>query len=174
VSETEAETQKAAGARDGPDGFVELFHGHAAQLVRLATLLGADDAEDVVQESFCKLYAAWSRIRADNPIPYLHRIVANEVRSRQRRRLTARRYTPPPEPPLGSAEETAIERAEHRLLLEALARLPHRRREALVLRYWLDLTIPQIAEVMGVSPGTVKAQLSRGLRALEKNLRKET
>lgn len=169
-----SETEKAANVREGPDGFVELFHGHAAQLVRLATLLGADDAEDVVQESFCKLYAAWNRIRADNPVPYLHRIVTNEVRSRQRRRLTAWRHAPPPDPPLGSAEETAIERAEHRLLLEALARLPHRRREALVLRYWLDLTIPQIADAMGISPGTVKAQLSRGLRVLETNLRKET
>lgn len=171
---TLSETEQTAGAREGPDGFVELFHGQAAQLVRLATLLGADDAEDVVQESFCKLYVAWNRIRGDNPIPYLHRIVANEVRSRHRRRITAWRHAPPPEPPLGSAEETAIERAEHRLLLEALARLPHRRREALVLRYWLDLTIPQIADVMGVSTGTVKAQVSRGLRVLEKNLRTVT
>jgi RNA polymerase sigma-70 factor (sigma-E family) len=140
-------------------------------LVRLATLLGADDPEDVVQEAFCKLYAAWHRIRDAHPLPYLHRIVTNEVRSRHRRQLTAWRHAPPPEPPLGSAEETVIVRAEHRLLLEALARLPHRRREALVLRYWLDLTIPQIADVMGVSNGTVKAQLSRSLRALEAKLR---
>jgi RNA polymerase sigma-70 factor (sigma-E family) len=156
----------------GKGGFADLFHGEAARLVRLATLLGADDPEDVVQEAFCKLYGAWHRVRdADNPLPYLHRIVTNEVRSRQRRLAVIRRRTPPPDPPLGSAEETAIERSEHRLLLEALARLPHRRREALVLRYWLDLTVPQIAEVMGVSAGTVKAQLSRGLRALEKKLR---
>ncbi len=46
------------------------------------------------------------------------------------------------------------------------ARLPRRQREALVLRYWLDLPFAEVAEVMGVRPGTAKSQVSRGLSAL--------
>ena len=55
---------------------------------------------------------------------------------------------------------------DHRALLAALAALPARRREAIVLRYWLDLPEREIAAAMGVSTGTVKSHLSRGLDAL--------
>ena len=59
------------------DAFDALFFGHAARMVRLARLLGDDDPEDVVQESFCKLYAARGRLQHDDHrvLAYLHRIV---------------------------------------------------------------------------------------------------
>ena len=68
------------------DAFDALFFGHAARMVRLARLLGDDDPEDVVQESFCKLYAARGRLDRDERrvLAYLHRTVVNEVRSRHR------------------------------------------------------------------------------------------
>lgn len=150
-------------------GFDALFLGHASRLTRLAHLLGARDAEDVVQEAFVKMYAAWSRVEGDDVVPYLNRIVVNEVRSRARRRQTAERKQHLV-PVLG---DTAGPDGERRAVVEELARLPRRQREALVLRYWLDLTHEQVAEIMGVRPGTVKSQVSRGLATLATALGEE-
>jgi RNA polymerase sigma-70 factor (sigma-E family) len=143
-----------------------LFFGHAARLVRLARLLGDDDPEDVVQEAFCKLYAARGRLDADEAkvVAYLNRIVVNEVRSRHRRRAVARRNAhllrteSEPDPSSVHDDRAAV--------LQQLARLPQRQRETLVLRYWMDLPLGEIAEVMGTRVGTVKSQLSRGLGAI--------
>ena len=65
-----------------------------------------------------------------------------------------------------SAEQAALLGEEHQQVLSALRRLPDRQREALVLRFYLDQTEPEIAESMGVSTGTVKSTTSRGLAAL--------
>ena len=146
-----------------PDRFGAVFFAHAARLVRLAALLGDDDPEDVVQESFCKLYAARRRLHADDAlvVGYLNRIVVNEVRSRHRRRVVARRdahlfrTADVPDHTGGHDDRTAV--------VEALAALPPRQREAIVLRFWMDLPMAEIAEVMGVRIGTVKSQISRGL-----------
>ena len=148
--------------RVAPADFDALFLGHASRLTRLAHLLGARDAEDVVQETFVKLYAAWSRVEGDDAVPYLNRIVVNEVRSRARRHQTAARkqhLVPVPTDAPGPD-------GEHWAVVDELARLPRRQREALVLRYWLDLPHDEVAEIMGVRPGTVKSQVSRGLAAL--------
>ena len=56
-------------------------------------------------------------------------------------------------------------------MITALAGLPSRRREAIVLRFWLDLPEREIAAAMGISPGTVKSHVSRGLAALGRVLR---
>jgi RNA polymerase sigma factor (sigma-70 family) len=143
-----------------------LFSTHAARLVRLARLLGDEDPEDVVQESFCKLYAARARLEADEAkvVAYLNRIVVNEVRGRQRRRAVARRnaHLLQAEP-----ERDALSVHDDRTaVLQQLARLPQRQRETLVLRYWMDLPLADIAEVMGTRVGTVKSQLSRGLETI--------
>ena len=155
------------------DAFDALFFGHAARMVRLARLLGDDDPEDVVQESFCKLYAARGRLQHDDHrvLGYLHRTVVNEVRSRHRHRQVVRRdahllVTEDAHDPTGAHDARAA-------VLQALADLPPRQREALVLRFWMDLPLAQIAEVMGVRPGTVKSQLSRGLDVLGRVLREE-
>ena len=148
---------------DEGDRFGAVFFAHASRLVRLAALLGDDDPEDVVQESFCKLYAARGRLRADDAqvVAYLNRIVVNEVRSRHRRRQVARR-----DAHLLTDDAVADPHASHgdrRAVVEALAGLPPRQREALVLRFWMDLPLAAIAEAMGVRLGTVKSQISRGL-----------
>ncbi len=69
-----------------------------------------------------------------------------------------------------SSEHIAIVSEEHRELLAALDGLPRRQREVLVLRYWLDLSEREIAEAIGVSPGSVKTHASRGIAALSKVL----
>ena len=71
---------------------------------------------------------------------------------------------------LESPEQTAILGEEHRDVLAALSRLPHRQREALVLRYFLDLPEAEIATAMGITQGTVKSTTSRALAALSRLL----
>ena len=156
-----------------PDRFGGLFFAHAARLVRLAALLGDDEPEDVVQDSFCKLYAARGRLQADDAkvVSYLNRIVVNEVRSRQRRQHVARR-----DAHLLTTADTTDPTAAHgdrRAVVEALAGLPLRQREALVLRFWMDLPLAAIADAMGVRIGTVKSQISRGLDVVGAALREE-
>lgn len=152
--------------------FGELFYGHAARMVRLAALLGADDPENVAQEAFVRLYQAWDRAR--DPVSYVQRTVVNLVRGRHRHLHVVRRKQPPPEPPAASAEEAVVIRDEHRELLRAVDRLPVRRREALVLRYWMDLSDAEAGAVMGVSPTTVKSHVSRALRELADSLEKQS
>jgi RNA polymerase sigma factor (sigma-70 family) len=156
-----------------PDRFGALFFAHASRLVRLAALLGDDDPEDVVQESFCKLYAARGRLQSEDVkvVAYLNKIVVNEVRSRHRRRLVARRdahlLTS-----VDMADPTNVH-GDRRAVVEALAGASPRQREALVLRFWMDLPLAAIADAMGVRIGTVKSQISRGLDVVGAALREE-
>jgi RNA polymerase sigma factor (sigma-70 family) len=136
-------------------------------MVRLAGLLGADDPEDIAQEAFARLMRKGAL--DTDPVPYLRAIVCNLTRNRHRHRRVIREKTPMAvsEP---SSEQAAISREDHAEVIAALAALPARRREAIVLRFWLDLSEREIATTMGVSPGTVKSQVSRGLAALAKAL----
>jgi RNA polymerase sigma factor (sigma-70 family) len=158
---------------DELDRFGALFFAHASRLVRLAALLGDDDPEDVVQESFCKLYSARGRLQAEDAkvVAYLNKIVVNEVRSRHRRRQIARRdahlFTT-----VDAADPTAVH-GDRRAVVEALAGVSPRQREALVLRFWMDLPLAAIADAMGVRIGTVKSQISRGLDVVGAALREE-
>lgn len=149
--------------------FESLFHVHAQRVVRLAALLGADDPEDVAQEAFCRLYAARERVD-DRVVAYLNRIVVNEVRSRHRRRETARRAPLHLVQPYVVTESTTGAYAERSAVIDAVNALPPRKREALVLRYWLDLPLAEIADAMSVRLGTVKSLLSRGIEALANEL----
>ena len=148
-----------------------LFHQHASRLVRLAALLGAEDPEDVAAEAFCRLYAARRRLREDDEgvVGYLNKIVVNQVRDRRRRATVARRDAHLLAP-RSTAPDPIASHADREAVLEGLARLPHRQREVLVLRFWLDLPLGEIADAAGVSTGTVKSQLSRGLAALADRL----
>jgi RNA polymerase sigma factor (sigma-70 family) len=156
-------------AADGDVDFDAVYVGHATRLVRLAGLLGAEDPEDVAQEAFCRLYAARARVREPELLAYLNRIVVNEVRSRARRHRTALDKSHL----LGVADASPGPTGDRTAVLAELARLPHRQREALVLRYWLDLPFEQVAEAMGVATGTARSQVSRGLQALATALDEE-
>ena len=103
---------------------------------------------------------------------YFRTAVVNACRSVHRRRTIARRFGASVEAELWaepgpSAEATVILAEDRRRVLQALATLPYRQREAIVLRFYGRLTEPEIAEAMGISRGTVKSTLSRGLDALE-------
>jgi RNA polymerase sigma-70 factor (sigma-E family) len=149
-----------------------LFDEYHQQLVRLAALLGAGhDAEDVVAEAFYDLHRRWNRLRDPaKAVPYLRAAVCNQVRMRLRHLAVVRRYVEPVRPDVHSAEYEVVAREEHREVAAALRRLPARQRQALVLRYWLDLSEREVAEVMGISAGAVKSHTSRGLTALSRVL----
>jgi RNA polymerase sigma-70 factor (sigma-E family) len=166
----DAPVGESVGTTARPDAetvYRELFHGHFAAMTRLARMLGADDPEDIAQEAFVRLHGRRGGLRDPNAaIGYLRTTVVNLTRSRHRHLSVVRRLAPAAPPDVASAEHDAVRRESHRELLEAVGRLSTRHREALVLRYWLDLGEAEMADVMGVSRGTVKSHVSRGLDAL--------
>jgi RNA polymerase sigma-70 factor (sigma-E family) len=147
-----------------------LFRARYPEMVRLADLLGADDPEDIAQEAFARLIRKAGSLRdPDAALAYVRTTVCNLVRNRHRHLRVVRLRTPSGQDE-ASSEHAVMIREDHRELLAALAALPPRRREAIVLRYWLDLPEREIAAAMGVSTGTVKSHVSRGLDALGKVL----
>jgi RNA polymerase sigma-70 factor (sigma-E family) len=167
------------GGQDAASAVSALYQAHALGLVRLAVVMLGDQAaaEDVVQDCFCGLYRRWNFL-ADTgcALGYVRSSILNRCRSELRRRVRAeRRAARQAEPPdTASAEVMALIGEEHRAVLLALRRLPPRQREALVLRFYLDLPEPEIAAAMGIAQGTVKSATSRGLSALAKLLEEDT
>jgi RNA polymerase sigma-70 factor (sigma-E family) len=158
-----------------------LFRQHHVELVRLAVLLVQDrpTAEDAVQDVYLRLQARRGRIgREGEELAYIRACVLNECRSLLRRRKFAARAGASvgrtAELDVGESAEAAVIRSdERRLVLAALAGLPSRRREVLVLRYYLGLSEAEIAATLGISAGSVKSAAARGLAALAEALRKE-
>ncbi|MEZ5171511.1 MAG: sigma-70 family RNA polymerase sigma factor [Acidimicrobiia bacterium] len=153
-----------------PDRLVsELFQREYHALVRLAALVldSREAAEEVVQDSFVKLYRKSGRIkevgRAD---AYLRSIVMNGARSRLRRRRTARRHRPDPLPDVEGADRRVVMHAESRRFLDAIRALPARQADCIILRFYEELTEADVAETLGVSRSTVSTHIERGLAAL--------
>jgi RNA polymerase sigma-70 factor (sigma-E family) len=152
-----------------PLTLADLYRDHRMRMVRLAGLLVDDPntAEDVVQEAFAGLHRHWAGLRDEEAaIGYLRTAVVNGSRSVLRRRRTARDYVPPHQVNARSAESLAMLTAEHQAVVDALATLPPRQREVLVLRYYGGLSEAEIAEATGISRGTVKSTASRALDAV--------
>ncbi len=147
------------------DHFERLFFAHVTRLVRLAGFLGASDPEDVVQEAYCKVFAGRSRLLGDGEAAagYLNRTVVNEVRDRHRRARVAKGKVHLLAPAGVTTDGVSSEPLGVR---RAVATLPPRQREAVVLRYWLDLPLAEVAATMGVRTGTAKSHVSRGLDSL--------
>jgi RNA polymerase sigma factor (sigma-70 family) len=133
----------------------ELFRARWRPSVQLATALTSDRdaAEEIVQDAFLALSRRFSRL--DNPAGYLRTAVVNRCHDHHRKLGVRRRVAPPP--------EIAQEAPELDELWSVLARLPERRRAALVLRYYEDLPLEEIARLLGCRPGTVSSLLHRGL-----------
>ena len=173
-------TQDIALTPDDAAGIADLFRARHVDLVRLATLLVGDQptAEDVVQDVFTKVCARAAQLACNGiAVSYFRTAVVNACRSVHRRRGVARRFSGSAAAqlwaePAPSPEATVLLTEDRRQVLQALAALPRRQREALVLRFYQRLTEPEIAQTMGVSRGTVKSTLSRGLDALGGKLSK--
>ncbi len=127
-----------------------------------------------MQDAFFSLFQALPRLSDhDQILPYLRATVINRARSVMRARKRASRQAAAPEAPAGSAESAVMDDADRRAVMAAVAGLPRRSREVLVLRYYLDLPDTEIAATLGVSRGTVSSTASRALAALGRKLREE-
>jgi RNA polymerase sigma-70 factor (sigma-E family) len=166
----------AAGERLDVAGIFRQYH---ADLVRLALLLVGDraSAEDVVQDVFTRLCARGREVGQDSALAYIRTAVVNGCRSVLRRRALARRVAitraAPWRDTQESAEHAAILAEDRRRVLAALAALPARRREVLVLRFYLNLPVAEVAAMLGISQGSVKSAAARGLAALARRLGEE-
>jgi RNA polymerase sigma-70 factor (sigma-E family) len=160
-----------------PDRLTVLYTTHYRGLVRLAAYLTGDrdNAEEVVQDAYVKVLGRWGGVRdLDKGEAYLRQAVVNLSRSRLRHRVVVERHAPAPLPDAASAEAGAITALDRAAVVAALAELPRRQREALVLRYYADLSEAQTAHAMGISAGAVKSHTSRGMAALRHLLEEET
>jgi RNA polymerase sigma-70 factor (sigma-E family) len=162
----------AAGTSAEPDvewAVSALYREHYRSLVRLAALLVRDiaTAEEVVQDSFVAMHDGWRRLRdTDKALSYLRQTVVNRSRAVLRHRAVVDRNAPSPPPDMPSAEHGAIVLLERSAVVAALRTLPPRQREALVLRYYGNLSEAQIAAAMGISQGAVKSHTARAMIAL--------
>lgn len=157
-----------------------LFRERHAELVRLAVLLlgSRPAAEDVVQDVFTRLCTRDYLAAGGNPLAYVRTAVVNGCRSALRRTSAAgragERQTLLAPVAAGSAEDEVLLAEDRRQVIAALQALPARRREVLVLRYWLGLTDTEIAEVLGISRATVSSTAARALAALSRRLGEES
>lgn len=141
-----------------------VYRTHAARLVGLARYLLDDpsQAEEVVQEAFARTYAGWSRLRdPEHPLPYVQRAVVNLSRGGLRRRRVARAALVEAPRDAPSAERAATDAARRDEVAAAVRTLPRRQNECIVLRYYLDSSIDDIATTLKISDGTVKQHLHR-------------
>jgi len=151
----------------------EIYTGHYNQLVRLALLLVHDTqtAEEVVQDAFESMHMAWRRLRdSEKALSYLRQIVVNRSRSVLRHRKVVDLHAPKPAPDEPSAEHAVLALFERSAVISALRLLPERQREAIVLRYYADLSEADIAKTMGISRGAVKSHTARAMAALKSTL----
>jgi RNA polymerase sigma-70 factor (sigma-E family) len=151
-----------------------LYEAHALGLVRLAVVMTGDQgsAEDIVQDAFLGLYRRWDSLTdLAFPLSYLRASVLNGCRTALRRRSRAdRRLLCLSEAPSESAEARVLLSEEQAAVARAIRDLPDRQREALVLRYYLDMSEADAAEAMRVSRGAVKSATSRALAAIGRRL----
>jgi RNA polymerase sigma-70 factor (sigma-E family) len=145
--------------------FAEFASGAAARLRRTAFLLCGDwhMAEDLTQTTLARMFVSWRRIsRQEAAYAYASRTLVNAYLTDRRRRRGREVFT-------GWLPETAAEpqACEVRIMmLDALATLPPKMRVVVVMRYWADLSVEQVADLLGCSTGNVKSQSARGLDKL--------
>jgi RNA polymerase sigma-70 factor (ECF subfamily) len=156
---------------DGRDGVEQLFRAHYAPMVRLLSATTGDDASDAVQEAFVQAHLHWRRIRAyDDPVAWIRRVALNRMlnqrrgRGRRDRALRVLGARASDAPPASDAGERHVE------IARALTALAPRQRAVVVLHYFGDLSVREIADALGISVGTVKSQLHDSRRTLEASL----
>jgi RNA polymerase sigma-70 factor (ECF subfamily) len=171
----------AAIARGEERAFGALVARHAGRARALALRLtrNAADADDLVQEAFSRAFTSAARWQAQGIrfSTWLHRVVVNLAADEGRKRRVRRSVTldDVPETADGRPDASeALERGERAVALRrAIAELPERQRQALVLTYGSGLPNAEVATVLGISIEAVEAALSRARSALRREMRKE-
>ena len=163
----------------GPDAgqaAIELYSLHYRPLVRLAALLVRDvpTAEEVVQDAFTAMRDAWNRLGdSEKALAYLRQAVVNRSRSVLRHRAVVDKNPPHAPPDMPRTEDEILALLERPAVLAALRQLPDRQREAILLRYYADLSEAEIAAAMRISRGAVKSHTARGMAALRAAMEQE-
>jgi len=150
--------------------FEAFYAGSARRLLTQLYLVTGDveEARDCLQEAFARAWLRWGgddgvgTAGREDPFGWVYTVGYRIAVSRFRRRLAfnrALRRTPVPPPVAGPGPDVTAVR-------DALARLPHGQRAALVLHYYQGLSVDQIAPILGVTPSAVKSRLARGRAAL--------
>lgn len=155
------------------DDFDQFYLATAQRLTRNLYLATGDltRAEECVQEAYLRAWQRWTRLdhEAHDPLAWVRtaawRLAANDWRRVTRSLRALVRHGPPGDTPAPSADVLAVR--------DALARLPQAQRTVLVLHYYDDLPVREIAAVLNVPEGTVKARLSRGRGAMAAHLHDE-
>ena len=171
-----SQTRSASAAWDASEVVTQLYTLHYNQLVRLAVMLVHDvqTAEEVVQDAFEAMHLAWRRLRdREKALSYLRQAIVNRSRSVLRHRTVVDKNLQKAPPDMPSAEHGALVLLERSAVVAALRGLPDRQREAIVLRYYADLSEAEIATAMGISRGAVKSHTARGMTALRTALEQE-
>lgn len=182
VQDVADEQPLIAAAREGdPHAFAALLERHQQMAFRVAYLLvrDTDSAQDVTQDAFLRAHRALHTFREGEPFrPWLLRIVSNlaknELRSRARRaRLRERvtRWMPTHDDgDSGDLVRVVLEADRRAAVRGLLEEAPEADREVLLLRYVADLSEAEMADVLGVAPGTVKSRLSRARARLRERI----
>jgi len=169
-----ADALEAGWSRADVDQIVgHLFEVEARNLVRLARFFvdDRDASEDLVQEAFIRLARSIHRIKDPEAAPaYLRSIVLNLARDHNRRGLVSLRHRESAVPSPAGIEEGLEIREDQQRVIDALRDLSPGQRNCLVLRYYMELSNPEIARTLGVSVNTVKTQIQRGMASLERTL----
>jgi RNA polymerase sigma-70 factor (sigma-E family) len=156
------------------DAFVTaMYREHADGLVRMVRLFVDDRnaAEDLVQEAYIRLARSAGRIEDHRKAAaYLRSIVLNLARDQNRRGLVSLRHQLPRDEREASVEDTVVLAEDHRRVVDALRVLPPRQRDCLILRYYDELGVDEIADTLGISRNSVKTHLTRGMRSLEAHI----
>lgn len=148
--------------------FSDYFAARSAAMRRTAYVVLGDWqlAEDAVQSAFAKVYVAWPRVREETREGYVRRAVVNESLSLLRKRRRHR------EESLADPPDIAVTDSPGALgdVVAALGRLPGRQRAVVALRFIDDLSVAEVADVLGIAHGTVKSQTARALASLREQL----
>ena len=155
-----------------PDGFHEFVVARSAVLLRTAWMLTGDSAsaEDLLQTALARTWPHWNRIASSSPEAYVRTVMVRTNASWRARHWNRERPTGDVESASENARVWSADehlRSDDRMsLAAALASLPTRQRQAVVLRYFDDLSVDEVARIMNSAPGTVKSQSAKGLAKL--------
>ena len=157
------------------DRFAEFVRAHTASLFRTAYLMTGDyqRAEDVLQAALVRVYQHWPRVDTmDQPAGYARKVVVNQAVSWWRKRSAHESPLTLSDEPVWDGRVDAV--AEHERVWQAVLSLPRRQRAVTVLRYYEDMTEAQIADTLGMAPGTVKSHSHAAVRRLAELLGEPT
>lgn len=154
-----------------PDGFREFVQGRSPSLLRTAWMLTGDAAlaEDLLQTALARTWPHWARVRQGHPAAYVRAVMVRTNASWRARFWTRERATDLTTAGDGipteqyAATDPSGPVTDRVVLMDALAQLPVRQRQAVVLRYFDDLPVREVAEIMACSEGTVKSQTAKAL-----------